>query len=70
MVADGTALTQRLCELLDDSTTANALGEAARGLVFSRQGATATTLGILEDILPDHSISMTTASGSQTADAA
>tara|TARA_B100000029_G_scaffold329159_1_gene321478 strand:- start:2007 stop:3341 length:1335 start_codon:yes stop_codon:yes gene_type:complete len=70
VVADGTALTQRLCELLDDSTTASALGEAARGLVFSRQGATATTLGILEDILPDHSISMTTASGSQTADAA
>ena len=70
VVADGTALTQRLCELLDDPTTANALGEAARGLVFFRQGATATTLGILEDIMPGYAPSTTAASGSQTADAA
>lgn len=53
VVADGAALTQRLAELLDDPTTAGALGEAARGLVLSRQGGTESTLEILQELLPE-----------------
>ncbi len=53
VVADGPSLASRLVELLDDPTTAAALGEAARRLVLSRQGATETTLGILNELLPE-----------------
>ena len=53
VVADGPSLASRLVELLDDPTTAAALGEAARRLVLSRQGATATTLEILNELLPE-----------------
>ena len=53
VVADGPSLATRLVELLDDPTTAAALGEAARRLVLSRQGATETTLGILNELLPE-----------------
>ncbi len=53
VVADGPSLATRLVELLDDPTTAAALGEAARNLVLSRQGATETTLEILNELLPE-----------------
>ena len=53
VVADGPSLTTRLVELLDDPTTAAALGDAARRLVLSRQGATEATLGILNELLPE-----------------
>ena len=59
IVADGAALTQRLGELLDDPGTANALGDAARRLVLSRQGATEATLAILQGLLPENIRSQT-----------
>ena len=67
VVADGVALTQRLGELLDDPTTANALGEAARQLVLSRQGATESTLAILQELLPKETRSMTATKGESPA---
>ncbi|GIT29170.1 MAG: hypothetical protein Ct9H300mP1_12160 [Planctomycetaceae bacterium] len=71
VVADGPSLATRLVELLDDPTTAAALGEAARRLVLSRQGATETTLGILNELLPED-IRLETGSteADRTADAA
>ena len=71
VVADGPSLASRLVELLDDPTTAAALGEAARRLVLSRQGATETTLGILNELLPED-IRLETGSteADRTADAA
>lgn len=50
VVADGEALANRLAELLDDTSTADALGDAARRYVLSRQGATSTTLDCLQPL--------------------
>ena len=52
VVADGSDLTQRLTELLDDPATAHSLGDAARGLVLARQGATRFTVDVLQELLP------------------
>ena len=68
VVADGPSLATRLVELLDDTTTAAALGDAARRLVLSRQGATRTTLGILNELLPEN-IRLETWSAEATPDA-
>jgi 3-deoxy-D-manno-octulosonic-acid transferase len=67
VVGDGAALTQRLQELLDDPSTANALGEAARGLVLARQGATESTLDILQELLPSETLDSTTRHGDPAA---
>jgi 3-deoxy-D-manno-octulosonic-acid transferase len=52
VVADGSDLAQRLTELLDDPATAHSLGDAARGLVLARQGATRFTVDVLQELLP------------------
>jgi len=67
VVGDGAALAQRLQELLDDTTTATALGEAARGLVLARQGATEFTLAILGELLPAETLDSTTHRGDPAA---
>lgn len=60
VVGDGVDLARRLQELLEDPTTAHALGEAARGLVLDRQGATESTLAILQELLPTETLDSTT----------
>ncbi|MBI3862778.1 MAG: 3-deoxy-D-manno-octulosonic acid transferase [Planctomycetia bacterium] len=53
VVRSGEELTARLDELLADPARAAALGDCARKLVASQRGATARTVELLEDVLPD-----------------
>ncbi len=52
VVNDGPSLAERLAWLLDQPSVVCSLGEAARGFVTSRQGASERTLAMIEDLLP------------------
>jgi len=52
VVNDGPSLADRLIWLLDQPSAASSLGDAARGFVTSRQGASQQTLAMIEDLLP------------------